>query len=142
MFSEKAYAKLKNSREYHGFSRNCYIGFLCTYLIAAMLAAFAVVMFFPALNPLITAGVIAAGFIICIAFITHSLKKKPQVCTYGKIEKIQGRYALVNVDGEIFKGSSFENFLGNKSLDNYKVGDTVLIYSSVKKHGRPLFYHG
>lgn len=147
MFSEEAYAKLKSSREFRGFSRNCYIGFLASYLIAVLLAAIVQVIAFnklfghdPVKIILVSLPVYIAGFIACIIAIRHSLKKKkPYLCEYGTVVSKSGKYAVISVRGKQIKGSSFENFLRNASLDEYKPGDTVLIYSQAEKNGRPLF---
>lgn len=148
MFNEEAFERLKASKEFKGFSRNCYIGFMLTYsvFIAAVSAGLLFRLPGGVFSPVTVAAVIAAVLIISLAVIAVltycSLnRKKPYLCDYGTVVSKDGGYAAVSVNGTEIRGSSFERFLRNESLDNYNVGDKVLIFSGSKKNARPLFFH-
>ncbi len=147
MFNEEEYKALKSGKEFRGFARNCYIGFMTVYLIAALLTA-AVSMLCGIVKDdasgffiIFVISVIIVGAVV-LALIYRSLNKKtPYLCNVGTVVSKEGNFAFVEVNGKKFRGTSFEHFLSNKNLDNYNIGDKVVIYSSAEKNGRPLFIH-
>lgn len=150
MFNETAYKKLRSTKQFRGFARNCYIGFFATYLAVAL---FITLLFFllrnsavlkcdmsDVMNYLVPCSCVIGVAVLVITYISIN-KSKPQLCEYGIIVSKDDTHAMVNVNGEIIRGSSFERFLKNVKLDDYKTGDKVLIFSGKKKNGRPLFIH-
>lgn len=144
MFNPELFEKLKSTKEFKKFSRNCYIGFMTVYIIAALLTAAISVICgmvnddFSGFFTVFGISVLTVGAVVLIS-IYRSLKRTPYLCNEGTIVSKEGNFAVVEVNGEKFRGTSFEHFLKNSKLDNYKIGDKVLIYSGAKKNGRPLF---
>lgn len=139
MFSDELYSKLKKNRLFKGFILYCIIGGVCFAAIGIALIASARLLNSGFLE---IAGIVLG--LLCLAvpagFIIGAFGK-PHLCAEGEITEINKRKAAVSVGGITVKGSSFENFVFNKSLEGYKVGDKVLIYSKDKKMSRPLFVH-
>lgn len=147
MFSREVYEKLKKSTEFKKFSRNCYLGFLSTYIISIIiitLITFSLcpVNFIPdnCVLYLLACYIFAALMIVLIIYLNLN-KRVPYLCAVGTITEKSEKFAEVELNGVKFKGTSFERFLKNERLTNYNIGDKVIIYSASKKAARPLFYH-
>lgn len=148
MFNEEAFKKLKNNKYFKIFSFNCYLGFFITYTIAMLIVLGIIILCFKDKNLYeILASVLnyyiplyLIGTVALIVLTAINLKKKPYLCCIGKVKSKTDSRAIIEVNGEEIKGTSFEHFVKSQNLKDYNQGDEVIVYSSVKKHGRPLFF--
>lgn len=140
MFSDEAYKKLCSSPLYKKFILYCIIGASCFALVGIL---FILTLYITRnFNIFVRALPVITGIaLLCVpaGFIFNGLHK-PFLCTYGTLTSKKGNFAEIEVDDKAVRGTSFEHFLKNVSLTDYSVGDTVLIYASDKKMGRPLFF--
>ncbi len=139
VFNDKAYAELKASLFLKRFRIHCALGGIAFFLggIALCVLGFVYVPKIPGCILILIGAcclLVPAGFLF-------SAHKKPYLCDYGTIKEKKDKSAVITVNNEQIKGTSFERFLFNRSLKDYKEGDQVIIYSAGKSNARPLFFH-
>ena len=139
MFNEETYNFLKKSYFYKRFELHWVIGAAVVFIIGVALILIGTLMFED--GTLVILDICGA---LCMLFpIVFIVKRrvKPYMCTTGVIKAKAKTYAIVAVNDEFIKATSFEHFLKNKSLKDYDEGDEVVIYSASKKFANALFYH-
>lgn len=151
MFDREAFDKLRSTREFSGFVRNCYLGFSCFYS-SIVLAVIAVMRFcFSSFIPgdswrkIYFCGLVLlfAGIASVVVITYISLRRgEPKICCFGEVISTEKKRAIIKAGDVEFRACSLETFLTNCDASDYKSGDKVIIYASSEKDRRPLFIHG
>ena len=142
MFDEALYSELKSTSFYKRYVIYCVIGASAFFIIGAVIAAIAVLLY--AESGSLPALILLAPALVCFAvplgFIVTA-GRKPYICSKGiLISKEDGRAQIKCGEITVKNAVSFEKFLNNSSLGNYSQGDEVVLISFTKKNARPMFY--
>lgn len=142
MFSEMCFKELEKRGYIRKYARNCYIGFSCAYVIASLCALFCIARFFsyPKAVMLVIMIIDIIGLLV-INIVTNCniMKAEPHLCCLAEVTEVSKNTAIIKIGDRTVKGESFERFLNNESLNEYKSGDKVIVYSPGKSMKRPLF---